>query len=244
MPKPDPLKSGRRNSASADKARSTKTVDRELIAQVALQIIDEVGIEALTLRLVARRLHIKAPSLYNHVNSKAELLELVAKQLLGTPADYPENWTDWREMIILESMNTRRALLDHPKVAPLLLRFFPREFLLKTYERSIGRFGAPPEYFLMIVEGAEKLTYGSALFAAASKAQGKPAMPPFDAGRYPNLARAIHASPSKDADALFVDTLRQFLKSIPDAEARGSASGAATRRASSGSKHKRSSNRA
>lgn len=192
------------------------SLNRSLIVRVALELIDETGIDALTLREVAQRLGVKAPSLYNHFHSKAELLEAVAEQLLRN-TEYPGGIQDWRERIVAQSLGARRSLLGHPKAAPLLLRFFPRELLLKAYERSVGNLGAPAEFGLMILEAAEKLTFGSALFAAASIAEGKRAMPVFDAAVHPNLAGAIHASPSKDAEALFLATLRQFLDSIPDA---------------------------
>ncbi|HET6970815.1 MAG TPA: hypothetical protein VFH92_06810, partial [Phenylobacterium sp.] len=61
-----------------------------------------------------------------------------------------------------------------------------------------------------LLEGTEKLTYASALFAAAAEAKGLPAMPPFDPDRLPHLARALRANPH-DPDALFEQAIRTYL---------------------------------
>jgi AcrR family transcriptional regulator len=52
-------------------------VDRDKIASKARELIEAEGIEQLSLAKLAAELGIKAPSLYRHVASKAELLKVV-----------------------------------------------------------------------------------------------------------------------------------------------------------------------
>jgi AcrR family transcriptional regulator len=52
-------------------------IDRETLIETARQLIEQHGIEQVSLRLVAETLGIKAPSLYNHVGSKNDLLRAV-----------------------------------------------------------------------------------------------------------------------------------------------------------------------
>ena len=53
-------------------ARPTKPlISRDLCAQAALRIIDEDGLEALSLEKLARELGVKAPSLYHHFSNTA-----------------------------------------------------------------------------------------------------------------------------------------------------------------------------
>lgn len=54
-----------------------KTVTRESIRDVALGIIEQKGADALSMRSLASALGIKAPSLYDHVRSRQEVIALV-----------------------------------------------------------------------------------------------------------------------------------------------------------------------
>src|SRR5258706_12423096 len=65
-------------------------LSRERLVGAALQLINEDGLDALTMRALADRLHVKAASLYWHVRDRRELLELLADSILavvrGTPS--------------------------------------------------------------------------------------------------------------------------------------------------------------
>lgn len=189
---------------------------RKAIVAAAAELLDEVGIDAFSLRGVAKRLGIKAPSLYNHFTDKSDLLSELAKAMLAGAA-IPDDDTslDWRSYIVEVSVATRRSILERYRAAPLLLQFFPRQIMLAAYERAIVRQEAPLELAMVIVEGVEKLTLGSALFAAAARAQDKPPIADFDEARFPRLAAALDASPFDD-EALFRETLRRFLAAFPD----------------------------
>jgi hypothetical protein len=63
-----------------------------------------------------------------------------------------------------------------------------------------------------VIEGTEKITFGSALFEASARADGVPTTPSVDPERFPALTRSIAASPF-DEEQLFVETLRIFLAS-------------------------------
>lgn len=48
-------------------------ITSDLIFETALKIVDEEGLESLSIRNLARKLNIQAPSLYNHISSIDEL---------------------------------------------------------------------------------------------------------------------------------------------------------------------------
>ena len=204
------------------------SISRKRVMRVALSIIDARGIDALSLRTVAARLGIRAPSLYNYFHSKAELLQEIARSLLVN-VKRPQSGTDWRENILQIAVGARRAILRHPKAAPLLLLHFPREVLVSAYERSMGIYDTAPELHLVITEGVEKLTLGSALFTAASRAQGKTHWPSYDKNRYPKLAAAVLTNLHGE-DSLFEETLRRFLQGFPTAAKRRRAPPSKTKR--------------
>jgi AcrR family transcriptional regulator len=83
----------------------------------AIEVLDETGVSGLSMRGVAQQLGTGAASLYAHVSSKEELLELVFDELVGRvplPEPDPERW---REQIHQMAIDLRRILLSHRDVA-------------------------------------------------------------------------------------------------------------------------------
>lgn len=200
----------------------TPIISIERAARAALDVIDTGGLEGLALSRVSDRLGVKAPSLYYHFKDKDALLSEVARLLL---TDYPlpplRRGIDWREAIVDVSLASWRSILRHPRAAPLLLSFFPRHLLINAYEhwaRLLTLNGLPTAWHLRVLEGAERLTFGSALFAAASRSREVPPFPSYDTQRHPHLTNAIRANPF-DQEGTFVEALRSFLRGIPDGAA-------------------------
>ena len=189
-------------------------ITKEGAARAALAVIDEQGLEGLSLGLVARRLGVKAPSLYYHFKDKAALLAEVARIiLLDVKVPKIAADSDWREILVKLLLATRRSLLQHPQAAPLMLQFFPRYLLLASYDRWISIYQAPPAVHMTIIEGLEKLTFGSALFAATRTTRGVNTMPKFDPVKLPRLAQAVQANRLSD-EGLFEATVRRFLSAF------------------------------
>lgn len=96
-------------------------VDRRAIASAALELLDEVGLDGLTVRRLAARLDVKSPALYWHFRSKQELLDMVA-QLLQSRQDLgpPHEGEPWREWLARRARERRRLLLSHRDGARLV----------------------------------------------------------------------------------------------------------------------------
>lgn len=96
------------------------TLTREKVLQAGLDLVDEDGLDALTMAALARRLSVGTMSLYRHVRDRDDLLDGVA-ELLGrevvVPADPGEPWPD-RVMALCRSI--RAVALRHPSAFPLL----------------------------------------------------------------------------------------------------------------------------
>lgn len=76
-------------------------LDRQLILHHAFAVLNEGGLDGLTLRRLAARLHVKAPALYWHFRNKQELLDEMATQVLretleqsAALASLP-TWQEW-----------------------------------------------------------------------------------------------------------------------------------------------------
>jgi AcrR family transcriptional regulator len=76
-------------------------VNRDMVALAGLKLLNEVGLEQLTLRLLAKELKIQAPTVYWHFKSKEELIDEMATMALAqgawqlVPAKESADWTAW-----------------------------------------------------------------------------------------------------------------------------------------------------
>src|ERR1700693_3574245 len=57
-------------------------LSRARLVSAALELVRDEGLEALSMRALADRLHVKAASLYWHVRDRRDLLELLADSIL------------------------------------------------------------------------------------------------------------------------------------------------------------------
>jgi AcrR family transcriptional regulator len=100
-------------------ARRGKALTRDRLFERALAIIDQEGLEALTMRRLAADVGVKAPSLYNHVGGKEELVDGALARMraeMRLPQPSPEGWKGLMEAVFLAY---RRVLADHPHMMPL-----------------------------------------------------------------------------------------------------------------------------
>ncbi|HEY0649489.1 helix-turn-helix domain-containing protein, partial [Phenylobacterium sp.] len=63
-------------------------ISREAAVRAGLAVLDEVGLEAFSLPMLAKKLEVKAPSLYHHFRDKSEVLAEIARQIM-LDADEP-----------------------------------------------------------------------------------------------------------------------------------------------------------
>lgn len=94
------------------------------IAESALALVDEEGVEGLSMRKLAQRLGVAPMSLYTYFSDREAVLDAVA-QLLLAEVEAPEG-LDWRETIRRIMRSVREVGLRHPRAAPLINRFPPR----------------------------------------------------------------------------------------------------------------------
>jgi TetR/AcrR family tetracycline transcriptional repressor len=89
---------------------------KQQIVAEALKLLDQEGIEGVTLRPLADRLGVQAPALYWHVKNKTQLLDEMAEAILQeqfaqiTPRRADEPWQDW---LLAVAQRLRAAMLAH-----------------------------------------------------------------------------------------------------------------------------------
>ncbi|MFJ8634336.1 TetR/AcrR family transcriptional regulator [Streptomyces sp. NPDC093568] len=90
-------------------------LDRRRVAATALELLNEAGLDGLTLRAIAKELDVKAPALYWHFKDKQALLdematEMYRRMIAGTPLDPDDTW---RERLLKANRGLRSALLGY-----------------------------------------------------------------------------------------------------------------------------------
>jgi TetR/AcrR family transcriptional regulator, tetracycline repressor protein len=117
-------------------------VTRSDVVHAAVELIDADGLDALTLRALATRLGISAPTLYWHVRDKRHLLDLVAEHLAeeflppGGDVPLPGEAVDaWLGRV---ARAQRRALLAHRDSARVVAGNRPTLEALPQIERSLA----------------------------------------------------------------------------------------------------------
>jgi len=86
------------------------------IVRAALDLLDEAGMDGLTVRALASRLGVQAPALYWHVRGKQALLDematLIWRQIGDVMAALPGDMS-WRELMRTYAVTVRSELLGH-----------------------------------------------------------------------------------------------------------------------------------
>jgi AcrR family transcriptional regulator len=129
--------------------KTRAVLSRDRIIEVALQIIDAEGTEAVSMRRIATDLGTGAASLYAYVSGKDEVLTL-AHELVIAGIDIPElKGDDWQEMVRVWAWQVYRLYARHQDIARLSFAEIPTgPRSLDVTERLFGgmlRSGVPTE---------------------------------------------------------------------------------------------------
>jgi TetR/AcrR family tetracycline transcriptional repressor len=201
-------------------------LDVGVIARTALSLLDEVGLDGLTMRLVAGRLDVRPAALYWHVKNKQELLDVMASAIFVDAAEGLEapragvGWQHWLGDLV---RRLRAAMLLHPDGARLLAGsnlseptlFRATELALRTLQDA----GFPVRQAARAVAALLHYTIGftieeqahTAAAGAAGVTNGH-----VDAGRFPLTAQAYALDDlfDPDTDACFEYGLELILSGM------------------------------
>lgn len=89
-------------------------LSRERIVTAAIELADQHGLDAVSMRRVAEHLQTGAASLYRHISNRDELVSAMAEQVMAD-YDYPDTTDmDWRECMHVLARQDWSAFLAHP----------------------------------------------------------------------------------------------------------------------------------
>ncbi|MEW9529416.1 TetR/AcrR family transcriptional regulator C-terminal domain-containing protein [Microbispora sp. NPDC049125] len=209
-------------------------LDRAVVVREALALLDQVGLDGLSLRRLAEELGVRAPALYRHFSGKEDLLRAMADSMFDAEMgalDRPAPGDDWAGWLVARSRAIRRALLSHRDGGRLKEHMHEPvgqwpglELLLQMMEEA----GFPVEEAMAAISALGHQILGSVI---AQQEAERLTEPPgegvhVDPRRFPRLARAASLRAGKrDHDREFEYGLQVFVAGLRGAAAHGGTPG-------------------
>ena len=200
-------------------------LSRDLVLAGALRLVDEQGIERLTMRRLGAELGVDPMAIYHYLPDKSALFDgLIERAFAEVEAPPPTG--DWKQDLTALGAAFRQTLLAHANALPLLATRPPiTEAAFELVEAAIGTLrdgGFSEQDAADGVDCLGRLVIGHALAEAAT--------PPGDVGggevqhveaqrtlppeRFPHLAAVERANVSHDPERLFSLALEGLILSL------------------------------
>src|SRR5256885_5570673 len=93
-----------------------RRLEPDSVVRAALEVLDQTGLDGLSIRAIAERLGVRGPALYWHFRNKQALLDEMAEAMLAEHADElgpPREGQSWWDWLADTARWQRRALLSH-----------------------------------------------------------------------------------------------------------------------------------
>ena len=164
-------------SSSVDEKRrpgrpSHAKITLDGIGEAALAIIDERGLDALTMNALATRLQVRAPSLYHYIDGQADLIHLVRRLIVRKIDTSKLRAMNWEDAIRNFGMSYYLAFMQHTNTIQILsvtpIRDPETFAMYEAFLSALDREGWSGERALEILVGLEYLALGSAYEANAA----------------------------------------------------------------------------
>jgi AcrR family transcriptional regulator len=214
------------------RAERQGALSRTAVARAAVAMVAEAGFDELTVRGVARRLAVSAPSLYEYVTSKDDLIDLVVADILDAAAatwDPPADWEPllrytarWWHEVLREHEAVYTSVLRRPMSAPVALDTVDRVITSLTAagltpEEAVAAYG---QFFAYVV-GTTAVVRTRAIARAAqgstaeeAQARSRALLDGLDPVRYPGIRTGRDALVGLAGDAIVTEGLEALIAGL------------------------------
>lgn len=204
---------------------SRRGLTREEVLAAAVQIVDEEGLEALSMRRLGQALGVEAMSLYRHVANKDDLLDGIHGALLATVQRPPRRGA-WQTRARALAHAVRDVLRAHPRALVLFgARAAVAPTSLALFEEALEIVAGtelPVDERLHVVHGLLAFVVGSALWHFGSLGEPRSvdyaALP---ADEFPRVREIAPRLARWDVEAEFELGLDAFLTGVAARARRG-----------------------
>lgn len=215
------------------------SLSREQIAAIAIAIADRDGVDALSMRRVAAELGCGTMSLYRHVHTKDELLDLMIDAVAGEDGGPPTTPSgNWRADLREAAWRLRASALRHPwlpRLSAARPSFGPNTLATIDFELSaVDGLGLSIDEMAGMIQTMQAFVQGFVQNELAEREWRNPPTGPtldpwragmlayiqrlIEAGKYPQFTRlVIDAEDFPDPDATFEWRLERILDGLATA---------------------------
>ncbi|WP_224370742.1 TetR/AcrR family transcriptional regulator C-terminal domain-containing protein [Hyalangium versicolor] len=211
-------------------------IQRDQVVKAALELLDEEGLEGVTMRKLAQRLNIQAPSLYWHFTNKQTLLDGMADALLEPVARGLKPRARWDAVLAQVAGELRQALRSHRDGARVYAGTFTvTENTLRVSEAMIGALRGVGATSRVAAWGSFSIVDYVLGFTIEEQALDPRSNPEavklherrkefssFSADAYPNVMASLKDITDEDFDARFVFGLERLIAGLKSAMSPGS----------------------
>jgi AcrR family transcriptional regulator len=189
-------------------------ISKRKALEVALDIIDNEGIESLSIRRLAERLKVNGASLYHHFENKEEIVvgaALLALEDVRTPQTHDEPWRVW---ILRNARRLRQAFRHHPDLVPVMLRRQPLGIGAAQMDATVALLeeeGVPIGAIAPMLEALELYAIGSALHE--TRGDGASVGYDHDPDKSPHLIHAMEQR-ALTADEIFDTVCEKIIDTV------------------------------
>ena len=128
--------------ADPGRAARREPLSTQRVLRAAVELADDAGLDALSMRHLAHELGVVPMALYKHVASKEELLDGMVDVIVAE-IDPPVDGTGWKDAVRRRVLSARQALLRHRWAPPLIeSRSQATPVVLDYMDSLIGMFRA------------------------------------------------------------------------------------------------------
>lgn len=144
-------------------------ISRKGVVAAALAVIDDEGLDKLSLKKLAAVLDVHESSIYYHYRYKNDILADVLRSVLAQFVSKDDHARDWKTYLLDAAPRYYQALAEHPGIVRVLVDQVPRSFGLEFENQTANvlvEAGFPVEYVIPIREQLEALVIGALQFAS------------------------------------------------------------------------------
>jgi AcrR family transcriptional regulator len=198
---------------------------RKLIVSVAMELIEQVGVDAVSLPRLASELGCGVVALYHHVPSKSALLDGVADAVMSGLAATSAPGAGWQEQVRAQARAFRQIARAHPRCAMVVVSRPPssaaivrpvEEALATVRDAGFGRAEAVGivRAFVDYIIGAVLSEAGFASAAADGDDVGEVRRPRLRASEFRHVTDLGSELSSRDHDADFEFGLDLLMRAV------------------------------
>lgn len=200
-----------------------KDLTPAVVVEAALELLDEVGLDALSMRRIAAKLGVQNPALYWHFRNKQVLLDEMCRVMLEPTLGPPNEGETWQEWLTRRAHLFRSLLLSRRDGARVIIGGNPGPSAGRKFEQELRvmvGFGFAPGTAMHLIGALSHYTTGFVLDEQTRAPAPSPERLAALAEEYPTAIAAVREGGTPTSDDAFAFGLRLLIDGMAERQDR------------------------